>query len=183
VRLSLQIEQDLPTYWAVDIPSLIQFGRYFTTQLIYSSGLTRSAVIDAPSLVRDLLPSFFSIFTWFNEFVLFHPQRTGMKYLIVAFACLSFLLSSTAASLSRPKDPLAHGESVLAPGLPRPVPKPLLVNYTRPESEFQITSETEVTLNGKKCQYRDVPSGATIVEMDVGADRKTILRIHFRTKR
>ena len=47
--------------------------------------------------------------------------------------------------------------------------------------EFQVTEQTEVLLDGKACRYQDVPQQATILRMEVAPDRKTVLRIHFRT--
>jgi hypothetical protein len=38
-------------------------------------------------------------------------------------------------------------------------------------------------LNGCACKYQDVPANAAIVDLAVGADQKTILKIHFRTKK
>lgn len=48
-------------------------------------------------------------------------------------------------------------------------------------SEFVVTKETEVLLNGERCTYSAVPGNARIVRMEVAADRKSVLRIHFRT--
>jgi hypothetical protein len=48
-------------------------------------------------------------------------------------------------------------------------------------SEYVLTERTEITLNGKECKYADVPRNARIVQMEVGADGRTILRIRFRT--
>jgi hypothetical protein len=49
--------------------------------------------------------------------------------------------------------------------------------------EFVLTEETEVLLNGKPCKYAEVPSYATIVHMELAADTKTVLQIHFRTRK
>jgi hypothetical protein len=48
-------------------------------------------------------------------------------------------------------------------------------------TEFVVTERTEVLLNGKPCKYQDVPGHARIVWMEVAADKKTVLRAHFRT--
>jgi hypothetical protein len=50
-------------------------------------------------------------------------------------------------------------------------------------SEFKVTERTEILLDGKACRYRDVPEQATILRMEVAADGKTVLKIHFRTKK
>jgi hypothetical protein len=44
-----------------------------------------------------------------------------------------------------------------------------------------ITEETEVLLDGRPCRYQQVPSNATITFVEVGSDRQTVLRIHFRS--
>jgi hypothetical protein len=48
-------------------------------------------------------------------------------------------------------------------------------------SEFVMTDQTEVLLNGKPCKYAEVPGHASIVRMELAADNKTVLKIHFRT--
>jgi hypothetical protein len=47
-------------------------------------------------------------------------------------------------------------------------------------TDYLMTAETEVLLNGKPCKYRDIPASAIIVLMEVTADRKTMLKVHFR---
>jgi hypothetical protein len=49
------------------------------------------------------------------------------------------------------------------------------------EPEFVITEQTEVLLDGKPCKYQDVFGNARIVRMEVAEDKKTVLKIHFRT--
>jgi hypothetical protein len=48
-------------------------------------------------------------------------------------------------------------------------------------SEFVMTDQTEVLLNGKPCKYAEVPGHASIVRMELAADNKTVLKVHFRT--
>ena len=50
-------------------------------------------------------------------------------------------------------------------------------------SEFVVTEQTEVLLDGKACRYADVPARATVLRMEVAPDGKTVLRIQFRTGR
>jgi hypothetical protein len=52
-----------------------------------------------------------------------------------------------------------------------------------PRDQFQITDQTEVTLDGRPCRYADVPRGAGIVKMEVGTDGTTVLKIQFRSRR
>lgn len=47
---------------------------------------------------------------------------------------------------------------------------------------YQMVDTTEIILDGKACKYAQVPGDATIVELEVAADKKTILKIHFRSK-
>jgi hypothetical protein len=50
-------------------------------------------------------------------------------------------------------------------------------------SEFAVTDQTEILLNGQPCKYAQVPSHASVVHMEVAADKKTVLRIHFQTRK
>jgi hypothetical protein len=52
-----------------------------------------------------------------------------------------------------------------------------------PQSEFILTVGTAFLLNGKPCRYEEIPDYASIVQMDVAADKKTVLKIHFRTRK
>jgi hypothetical protein len=50
--------------------------------------------------------------------------------------------------------------------------------------EFVVTRQTKVFLNGEPCKYEDIPKHASIVQMEVAAeDKKTVLKIHFRTRK
>ena len=51
------------------------------------------------------------------------------------------------------------------------------------KSEFVLTDQTEILLNGKPCKYEEIPGHARIERMEVAADKKTVLKIHFRTRR
>jgi hypothetical protein len=46
-----------------------------------------------------------------------------------------------------------------------------------------ISDDTEVMLDGKACTLADVPKDAQIILLQVGSDKRTILKIHFRTKK
>jgi hypothetical protein len=52
-----------------------------------------------------------------------------------------------------------------------------------PKGGFVITDETEIKVDGRLCKYSEVPGGAVVVLLEVSADGKTILRVHFRTKK
>jgi hypothetical protein len=50
-------------------------------------------------------------------------------------------------------------------------------------TEFVVTEQTEILLDGKPCKYQDVARDARIVRMEVAEDKKTVLKIHFRTRK
>ncbi|OWK47443.1 hypothetical protein FRUB_01142 [Fimbriiglobus ruber] len=54
---------------------------------------------------------------------------------------------------------------------------------TEPAGEYKLTDQTEVVYNGQPCEFKDVPSTASVIRIDVGPDRKTLLRIEFRSKK
>jgi hypothetical protein len=60
---------------------------------------------------------------------------------------------------------------------------PRQASLPRQGEEFVITDQTEIHLDGQPCAYRDVPRGARIVHLEVAADMKTVLKIHFRTRK
>jgi hypothetical protein len=100
-----------------------------------------------------------------------------MTRLTLVLAAWISLISAAPASLTPRKD-----RPPLSPDAPR-VQAPRL--SAEPvgrgtASEFLVTEQTEVLLDGKACRYRDVPSRATILRMEVAPDGKTVLRILFR---
>jgi hypothetical protein len=44
-----------------------------------------------------------------------------------------------------------------------------------------ITAETDIRLDGRTCRYEEIPAAAVITAADVAGDRRTLLRIHFRS--
>jgi hypothetical protein len=131
----------------------------------------------------------------------------GMTRLTLTLAaCLGFV-SVASASLTPRKDPPTFGrdvpqaqaaklaalalEQATARGTRSEVPPAQAARLSAlareqaaaPEapSEFVMTEQTEVLLNGKPCKYAEVPGHARIVRMELGADNKTVLKIHFRT--
>ncbi len=48
-------------------------------------------------------------------------------------------------------------------------------------SEYVVTEQTEILLNDQPCKYADIPAHARIVRMELAADKKTVLRILFRS--
>jgi hypothetical protein len=51
------------------------------------------------------------------------------------------------------------------------------------ESEYLLTANTEVLLDGQSCRYEEVPATASILRMEVGPDRKTVIRVYFRARK
>jgi hypothetical protein len=51
------------------------------------------------------------------------------------------------------------------------------------KDEFVLAETTEIQLDGKACKLADVPAGASIVNLEIAADKKTILKIHFKSKK
>jgi hypothetical protein len=102
----------------------------------------------------------------------------------MAFVAFSWFLSPAWASLSAPRDaPLFNKE--LSRDWPRTHPQEAgqEASGAGQPGEFVITDETEVTLDGCACCYKDVPSKVSIKHLEVAADRKTVLKIDFRTRR
>jgi hypothetical protein len=48
--------------------------------------------------------------------------------------------------------------------------------------ELVITAETQIQVNGRPCRLDEVPAGAEIILLDVGANSTVIRKIHFRTR-
>jgi hypothetical protein len=69
--------------------------------------------------------------------------------------------------------------------LVKAVPDVLVPSATArgPAEEYTVSDQTEVKLDGRPCAYKDVPRGASILRIELAADRKTILRIHFRSRK
>ena len=55
----------------------------------------------------------------------------------------------------------------------------LIATRTQP-SDYVVTEDTEVLLNGRPCRYSEVPPNATILNMELAWDNKTVLKVHFR---
>jgi hypothetical protein len=49
--------------------------------------------------------------------------------------------------------------------------------------EFALTDRTEILLDGKPCKYADIPDHTSIIRMELAADQRTVLKIHFRTRK
>lgn len=101
-----------------------------------------------------------------------------------AVFAVSMLVSPASASLSRltPVDgPDGRRELRAAVLPPRAEPKPQADAEEAPELE--LTSDTKVYLDGKQCEYKDVPATASISRIDLAKNRKTVIRIDFQSRK
>jgi hypothetical protein len=107
-----------------------------------------------------------------------------MNRLILVLAAWMSLVSVVSASLTPRMESSLLGKEV------RPISSPKLsvdaleqaVARETP-SEFVVTDRTEILLNGQPCKYEKIPGHASIIKMEVAADKKTVRKIHFRTRK
>jgi hypothetical protein len=108
-----------------------------------------------------------------------------MIRLTLALAALIGLVSVAPASLAPRRDRNALGSDapLRAPASPRAARS--LAEALRPAnpSEYVLTEQTEVLLDGRPCRFGDVPERATILKMEVAADGKTVVKILFRSQK
>jgi hypothetical protein len=107
-----------------------------------------------------------------------------MKWLFLVVAFWLGAASGVSASLS-PRRESSRADKEIPPALNAKLPPQVRAQATTQEAnpEFNITEETEVLLNGQPCKYAEVPGHANIIWMKVATDRKTVLKIHFRTRK
>jgi hypothetical protein len=107
-----------------------------------------------------------------------------MVRVTLALVCSLCFLSSALASLAPPQERLDLGRQLPA-SLTRDLPAGLPQTASaRPQrDDYQVTEDTAITLDGRPCKYRDVPANATIIKMEVAPDKKTVVKVHFRTGR
>jgi hypothetical protein len=97
---------------------------------------------------------------------------------------LLLILPNASATLTPPREPFPLMEIPPGKATPTQSAASSLDTPARGQKEkFQLTEQTEVFLDGRPCRYQDVPSGASIAKMEVAADKKTILMIHFHSKK
>ena len=110
-----------------------------------------------------------------------------MTRLTLVIAALLCPLSAVMASFSPHTDYPALGRDALAaPGSRLPdLDKNAAERTAQKESQkqsFTITDETDVRLDGRACKFEDVPGTATVVAIDLAADGKTVVKLHFKSK-
>jgi hypothetical protein len=108
-----------------------------------------------------------------------------MIRLALTLATLVGIVPVASATVSPRAEPAPFGEAqrpALACNL---LPEVLARLDERPDvkSQFIVTRDTEVLLDLEPCRYEKVPENAIIARMEVGADKRTVLRIYFRSRR
>lgn len=93
---------------------------------------------------------------------------------VVALLCF---LSQAEAKLERPNS-LSSSETFRLSFVPKALPS--RVEVPAP-AVAQITDGTEVFMNGRRCDYKDVPATAAVAKVVLAPDGRTILRVEFRT--
>lgn len=104
-----------------------------------------------------------------------------MFRLALALAVWVGLVTSAPAMLAARKDgPLFGKEALHCQAAKAPARALALVAARAQASDYVVTEETEVLLNGKPCRYKDVPDNAIIQRLELATDNRTALKIHFR---
>ncbi len=104
-----------------------------------------------------------------------------MIRLSVALVGFVLAVSSASAALVSPQhDPSPLGKR-LAVGLKHAAAVAQAPTPTEPQEEqMVVTDQTEIRLDGKPCRYADLPQDATIILLEIAADKKTVLKVHFK---
>ena len=89
-----------------------------------------------------------------------------------------FLFLSVAHATLTPSKQRSIGDGVrpLAPKVEPNTP-------AEDDGKLVISDTTEVMLDGKECKLEEVPKTAEVVLLEVGKDKKAVMKIHFRTKK
>jgi hypothetical protein len=117
-------------------------------------------------------------------------RDSWMARMALALLVLPFTFSFAAATLSPRRRPQPFEKLTLPAAGKTPTRAAQLTEDParaardqEPSQELQLTAEAEVRLDGRACKYDDVPRGAEVIYLELGPDRKSILKIHFRSKR
>src|SRR6266852_7375546 len=100
-----------------------------------------------------------------------------MKRLTLVLVAFFLSLSIAHATLtpSKPRS-IVDGVRPLAPKVEPNTP-------AEDDGKLVISDSTEVMVDGKVCKLEEVPKTAEVVLLEVGKDKKSVLKIHFRTKK
>lgn len=113
-----------------------------------------------------------------------HWQKMGTLIIRTALAITVLLCGMTElrATQSRPeRNAFLNGSPGTEFANVFPSRDAIKVAKLQPNTELQVTSETEVMVDARPCKYSEVPRGAKITMLELAPDRQTILRIHFTT--
>jgi hypothetical protein len=92
------------------------------------------------------------------------------------------LLSLTVAGLISSEPALSSQRAPAgSPEVSEPITSGQGVSGSRSDEELVVTLNTEVLLDGRPCKYEQIPEDAAIIFAEVDQDRKTLLKIHFRS--
>jgi hypothetical protein len=113
-----------------------------------------------------------------------------MGRMILALVVLPFSLSCAAATLAPRKKPQPFEKLTLPAAGKMPTREVWVTEGPAraareqdPSSELTLAEGAEVRLDGRPCKYDDVPRGAEVIYLELGPDRKSIRKAHFRSKR
>jgi hypothetical protein len=106
-----------------------------------------------------------------------------MYRLMLTLAASALLTSTTHASLTPPVSSTTFGNYPPVEKSSQTVTRALATAAAKTNSEFVLTHRTEVLLDGKPCKYEEVPGHASIERMELAADKKTVVRIQFRSRK
>ena len=104
-----------------------------------------------------------------------YPSETPLMTRLTIALVTSYLgLSMAHASLAPVKERSPFDK------LPPPAPKA----EAAPEQDggLVISDDTELKLDGKLCKYEDIPECAEVILVELAKDKKSVLKLHFRTK-
>lgn len=102
----------------------------------------------------------------------------------MTFAAFLCFLPCVRANLSPQNGLPLLGKDSPPKAAPAPPADPAPPAAEKPDKpKLVITDKTEVQLDGQACKLADVPGTASVVSLEVSADKKTILRIHFQSQK
>jgi hypothetical protein len=105
-----------------------------------------------------------------------------MTRLTLTLAAWVIFVPVSFASLAPQQDRPADERTLLRTRAAKPWAasvQPIPVQEQR--NDYIVTERTAVLLDGKPCRFQDVPAQAVIVGMEVAADKKTVLKVRFRS--
>ena len=98
---------------------------------------------------------------------------------------IRLVIASMVLLVSAPLASAMVASSKSEPGLIKNMARPAsgLTRASEPKRDLTITAETEIKVDGRVCGLDQVPAGAEVILLEVGADHSVIRRIHFQTRK